>query len=119
MGDYEEEVDQEGAHTRQIHYIWAGEELVGVYISNLSVGELVSTQKNEFYYASTDHQGSLVALYSPDGAIKERYAYDPWGFRLDPLDWTKRDTRKTFVVNRGYTFHEPVSYTHLTLPTKA
>ena len=36
----------------------------------------------------------------------EKYAYDPWGARRNPTDWTQKDTRTSFITNRGYTGHE-------------
>jgi len=36
----------------------------------------------------------------------ERYAYDPWGGRRSPTDWTQKDTRTSWRLNRGYTMHE-------------
>jgi len=62
--------------------------------------------KDTLYYAHTDYQGSLTALSFPDGTVKERYAYDPWGNRRNPADWTQRDSRTAFILNRGYTLHE-------------
>ena len=54
-----------------------------------------------------DAQGSLTALVSSDGTLLRRYAYDPWGNRLDPDDWTLPDTQAdTYHINRGYTMHE-------------
>jgi len=38
--------------------------------------------------------------------VLERYAYDPWGRRLNPTDWKAPDTRTTWRTNRGYTGHE-------------
>jgi RHS repeat-associated protein len=36
----------------------------------------------------------------------ERYAYNPWGVRRNPIDWTQTDTRTHWLLNRGYTGHE-------------
>lgn len=40
------------------------------------------------------------------GNVVERYTYDPWGARRNPTDWTQKDNRTTWIVNRGYTGHE-------------
>jgi RHS repeat-associated protein len=48
----------------------------------------------------------LTALSLPDGTVVERYAYDPWGKRRNPDNWTQADTRTAFILNRGYTMHE-------------
>jgi uncharacterized protein (TIGR02594 family) len=44
---------------------------------------------------------------SGDGGI-ERYAYDPWGARRNPDDWTKTDARTSWITHRGYTGHEHI-----------
>jgi len=46
--------------------------------------------------STTDESGNVV----------EKYAYDPWGVRRNPDNWTQRDSRTTWIVNRGYTGHE-------------
>ncbi|MDR0866129.1 MAG: hypothetical protein LBO74_14530 [Candidatus Symbiothrix sp.] len=61
---------------------------------------------NTLYYAHTDYQGSLIALSNANGTVVERYAYDPWGNRRNPTNWTQPDTRTAFLLNRGYTMHE-------------
>jgi RHS repeat-associated protein len=48
----------------------------------------------------------LIALSLPSGTVVERYAYDPWGKRRNPTNWTQTDTRTAFILNRGYTMHE-------------
>lgn len=56
-----------------------------------------------------DAQGSLIALVNNNtGAVVQRYAYDPWGKRVDPFDWTAlEDSPSEFChINRGYTMHE-------------
>ena len=55
-----------------------------------------------------DNQGSLIALTDQSGSVVERYAYDPWGARRNPADWTMNDTRINFITNRGYTGHEHI-----------
>ncbi|MGQ1947258.1 hypothetical protein ACT3CD_09195 [Geofilum sp. OHC36d9] len=39
-------------------------------------------------------------------ARKERYAYDPWGLRKNPTNWSQLDSRPSFLFSRGYTLHE-------------
>jgi RHS repeat-associated protein len=62
--------------------------------------------KDTLYYVHTDYQGSLTALSLPNGTVVEKYAYDPWGNRRNPTNWTQTDTRTAFILNRGYTMHE-------------
>jgi len=93
LGDYEEEVDALG-NTKQIHYL-SGAIMI---ITNYDTQQL--------YYSYTDYQGSLIALTDESGTVVERYAYDPWGARRNPDNWTLADTRTSWIVNRGYTGHE-------------
>lgn len=95
-GNYEEEIRD--GNTRKIHYINGGNGLAAIYIQNAG--------KDTLYYAHTDYQGSLLALSLTNGTVIERYAYDPWGKRLNPLNWMQADTRKSFIIHRGYTMHE-------------
>jgi len=93
LGDYEEEVSSTGS-IRKIYYLGDG----AVYVSNNGKDSLLFTYK--------DHLGSLVALTDYNGSVMERYAYDPWGGRRSPTDWTQKDTRTSWRLNRGYTMHE-------------
>jgi RHS repeat-associated protein len=72
--------------------------LAAIYVQNAGLDTL--------YYAHTDYQGSLTALSLANGTVVERYAYDPWGNRRNPANWTQADTRTSFIFNRGYTMHE-------------
>jgi RHS repeat-associated protein len=96
LGNYELENIISGTSagtTRKIHY--------------LSGAILVTTNGvDKLYYSYSDYQGSLVALTNEDGTVAERYAYDPWGVRANPDRWEERDTRTSWIVNRGYTGHE-------------
>lgn len=93
VGDYEEEVDASG-NVRKIHYLSGG----AVLIRNNGVDSLL--------YAHTDYQGSLIALTNEAGTVLERYAYNPWGQRRNPANWTEADGRTRWILNRGYTGHE-------------
>jgi RHS repeat-associated protein len=97
MGNYEEEIF--GDSFRKIHYICGGNGLAALYVQR-------SSGQDTLYYIHTDYQGSLIALSLPDGTVKERYAYDLWGNRRNPDNWTQADTRTAFILNRGYTMHE-------------
>jgi len=93
IGNYEEETDQLG-NVKKIHYLSGSAMLV-----NLNGVETL-------YYGYTDNQGSLVALTDANGNVVEKYAYDPWGARRNPTDWTQKDSRTSWITNRGYTGHE-------------
>ncbi len=79
---------------RQIHYL-SGAILIKE-----------SNKPDKLYYAYSDFQGSLLALTDKNGVVAERYAYDPWGARRNPNNWTEKDSRTSWLVNRGYTGHE-------------
>ena len=64
---------------------------------------------DSLYYSYSDSQGSLIALVHEGGSIIQRFAYDPWGARRDPNNWTAKDSRTSFIINRGYTGHEHLS----------
>jgi YD repeat-containing protein len=93
LGDEEEEVTPDG-NIRKIHYLSGGAILVSDH------------GQDSLLYGYADHQGSLIALTDESGNVLERYAYDPWGNRRNPSDWTQKDTRTSFLLNRGYTMHE-------------
>lgn len=66
-------------------------------------GPVATTVLHGYY----DAQGSLIALVTTSGTVVRRYAYDPWGKRVSPTDWTQADTRSDYLhINRGYTMHE-------------
>ena len=96
LGNYEEEENSTG-NSRKIHYLRDG----GVFIQN-------SDGTNELLYTYTDHLGSLTVLTNQAGTVIERYAYDPWGARRNPTDWTQRDLRTSWKLNRGFTGHEHI-----------
>ena len=87
VGNYEEETT--GAITRKIHYLSGA-----ILISE-------TNKPDKLYYSYTDYQGSLIALTDESGNVVERYAYDPWGVRRNPTDWTEKDSRTSWIVNRG------------------
>ncbi len=94
LGDYEEEVNAAG-NVRKIHYLSGA-----ILIQNNGVDSLL--------YTYSDNQGSLLALTNEAGTVVEKYAYDPWGARRNPTDWTQKDLRTKWITNRGYTGHEHI-----------
>jgi len=99
FGDYEEKINHTTGITEKIHYLSGA-----IYIQR-------SNGINNFYYAYTDYLGSLICLTDEDGNPEEYYAYDPWGKRRNPYDWTESPTEGDlvgFIINRGYTGHEHI-----------
>ena len=98
LGDYEEEETPDGKK-RKIHYLSGGDGLSAIYIEE--------DGNSNFYYAYTDHLGSLTVLTDKDGNVEERQAFDPWGNRRNPNDWTSLITTPVSnITGRGYTMHE-------------
>ena len=62
--------------------------------------------KDSIYYCYTDNQSNLLAVTNQAGTVVDRLAYDPWGVRCNPTNWTQNDTRASFLFARGYTMHE-------------
>ncbi|MCL1942160.1 MAG: hypothetical protein FWF54_01225, partial [Candidatus Azobacteroides sp.] len=91
-GNYEEVTA--GGMTQKIHYLTGGAILI------------ITGDMETLYYGYYDHLGSLIALVNEQGQVVERYAYDPWGTRRNPMNWTQPDTRTSWIVNRGFTGHE-------------
>jgi RHS repeat-associated protein len=99
LDNYEEE--RNSNNIRKIHYISGGNGLVAIYAKD-SI-----PQKDTIYYAFTDYQRNLVALTDVNGNVYQRLAYDPWGNRRNPDDWTQKAASTThYLFNRGYTLHE-------------
>ena len=96
FSDYEEEHYADG-RVRKIDYITGPTGLVGVRISTNGTDTLL--------HAFTDRFGNLVMLVDGDKNIVDRLAYDPWGARRNPDDWTKPDTAR-HLLPRGYSMHE-------------
>ena len=67
--------------------------------------------------ANIPHVGLVTPASDPDTGAKKKYEYDP---HLDPqLQWAGKAEHTSFEVPTvSLHVHEPVSYTHLTLPTK-
>ncbi|WP_157666454.1 RHS repeat domain-containing protein [Alkalitalea saponilacus] len=97
LGNYEEEVSPDGS-VRKLHYIYGGNGLAA--IMDYSNGQ------EKLYYTYSDYQGNLLAVANEAGQVVERYAYDPWGARRNPSDWSQPDTRANLLFSRGYTMHE-------------
>ncbi len=96
LGDYEEELSE--GKSRKIHYIYGGNGLAAIY--------LIDGGSENIYYTHLDYQGSLMALSDSQGNVIEKFAYDPWGNRRNPEDWTQKGSLSALKFSRGYTMHE-------------
>ena len=79
------------------YYIYAGNGLTAIMEH--------SGGQDNLYYTHCDYQGNLMAVTDATGSVKERYAYDAWGLRKNPDNWSQTDTRISFLSSRGYTMH--------------
>ncbi|MBQ1752593.1 MAG: RHS repeat-associated core domain-containing protein, partial [Paludibacteraceae bacterium] len=95
IGSYEEMTGTDGVTTKY-HYLPGGAVMIE------KGGE------RNLYYNYTDRLGSIVSTTDAWGNVVERYAYDPWGERLNPENWTEKDTRTDLLNNRGFTGHEHI-----------
>nr|WP_321450320.1 RHS repeat-associated core domain-containing protein [uncultured Carboxylicivirga sp.] len=103
VGNYEE--DRTASGVKKMHYISGGDGIAAIYI--------VEEEQSQLVYAYCDLLGSLTALTDADGNIvnvngtDQKFAYDPWGNRRDPFDWTSTDVAvDDLLTSRGYTMHE-------------
>ena len=93
---YEREIT--GAGMRELNYIYCPFGLIALIIKQASTQSV--------YYVETDHQGSIIGLINPDKTYAEKFAYDAWGRRRNPTDWTFTNVPQPLIIDRGYTGHE-------------
>jgi RHS repeat-associated protein len=65
-----------------------------------------SNGSTQTFYAITDHLGSPVMLTAQNQSIVEEYSFDSWGRRRNPSDWSYYNLASSYILLRGYTFHE-------------
>ena len=63
-------------------------------------------EQDSIFYISKDNLGSFDVITNPDGSVRERYNYDPWGRRRNPTDWSYNNVPEEFFLDRGFTGHE-------------
>jgi RHS repeat-associated protein len=98
---YEREQRQSDGRLEHKHYIQAGAELVGVYVTQ-------STGLAEMRYYHHDHLGSVALITNEAGAPIERLAYEAFGERRYP-NGNPQDRLSPLVgitTDRGFTSHE-------------
>lgn len=85
---------------RKIHYIFGGDGLVAVYITD-------EEENASLYYVHQDYQGSVTHLTNTQGQLVEEYSFDAWGRRREPQTGAYLATPTTGrILDRGYTSHE-------------
>jgi RHS repeat-associated protein len=99
-GGYEKKISANGT-TTQYTYVPAGDGLAAVFIKT-------GTAPGTLYYVHTDYLGSITALTNATGSIVEQYAYDPWGRRRNPADWSFTNVTAPTLLSRGFTGHEHI-----------
>lgn len=85
-----------------------GEETYIIYLCNgsIAIHDKAASTKT-LYHGYYDAQGSLIALTDNSGNVVARFAYDPWGSRVSPTDWSQSvDSPSVLGIERGYTMHE-------------
>ena len=85
-----------------------GNETYIIYLCNgsIAIHDKAAGTKT-LYHGYYDAQGSLIALTDNSGNVIARYAYDPWGKRVAPINWGYSPTyTPTLNIDRGYTMHE-------------
>jgi RHS repeat-associated protein len=58
------------------------------------------------YFTETDHLGSIISLLDESGTYVEKYLYDPWGRRRNPVTWSYDSIPAPTLIDRGFTGHE-------------
>jgi RHS repeat-associated protein len=58
------------------------------------------------YFIETDHLGSIIGLINTDKSYAEHFAFDPWGRRRNPADWSYNNVPQPTLTDRGFTGHE-------------
>jgi RHS repeat-associated protein len=97
LGNYEKEIDSLG-NIRELYYISASNGLIAILQR--------TNNQDSIFYIHTDHLGSFDAVTTSDGAVRERYNFDPWGRRRNTYDWSYTNISETFLFDRGFTGHE-------------
>jgi RHS repeat-associated protein len=95
---YEEVTDHQSGTTEKHHYIYGGDGLAAILVTQGSTENL--------YYVHKDYLGSILALSDESGNIVERYSFDAWGHRRNPSDWSQWENGTSYITDRGFTGHQ-------------
>jgi len=104
LGSYEKEIDQNN-NIKEFYYISGPSGIVAVLQR--------SNSQDSIFYVHTDHLGSWDVVTDWNGAIRDRYNFDPWGRRRNPSDWSYNTDTLNYFFDRGYTGHENLDWFNL------
>jgi RHS repeat-associated protein len=101
LGDYEVTIVDEGVPM----------ELIYVSAPGLGIVAILETHNNgedpKIHVTYTDHLGTITKVTNELGVIVAEQAFDPWGRRRDPKDWSIiSDQSLPSWLYRGFTGHE-------------
>jgi RHS repeat-associated protein len=97
LGNYEKEIDSVG-NIRELYYISSPNGLVAILQRK--------NNQDSLFYIHTDYLGSFDVVTTSSGSVRERYNFDPWGRRRNPVDWSYTNISSAFHFDRGFTGHE-------------
>lgn len=97
LGNYEKEIDSLG-NTRELYYISGND-------GTMAILQRKGNQ-DSIFYVHKDYLGSFDVISNQDGSVRERYNFDPWGRRRNPIDWFYNVDSLSFNFDRGFTGHE-------------
>lgn len=82
-----------------VHYVSAGDHLVGI---------VTSTASNEqYYYTYTDHLGTILKVTDSNSSTVAEQNYDAWGRKRSPTTWSYNNVPNVpSWLYRGFTAHE-------------
>jgi RHS repeat-associated protein len=82
------------------HYVHAGSRVVAL------VERIGTTNTKKFLHR--DNQGSVTKVTNSAGSVSQALAFDAWGLRRDPTDWSSLGSpfSGSHETERGYTGHE-------------
>ena len=100
IGGLTEIIELRDSSSTTINYINSPEGLVAIEITK-------STGSKDWYWAFTDHLGSITSLVRESDGQKFEMSFDAWGNRRDPATWVNYSTAQPdFIIDRGFTGHE-------------
>ncbi len=91
---------------RELAYVYTPGGQEAVYVNE------EGTNDYALYLLNRDYLGSVLSITNADGLTLERYSYDAWGNRRNPLTWQNEyipgEDQKLFegLFYRGFTGHE-------------